>query len=203
MAEFLLFLIESLKEESYILKVRCHPILTIDKKCFSIVREHEYFEKLEISFEAHPPADGLREFFTSWVLPLILIFFLGQFFLGRLFKQGPPGLAAFGKSKARLVAQKKESTKFKDVAGSAEAKEELQEIITDAFETALKKAALEAFEGIYTPQQLQEKIKNSCDKLASALGLPNNLAPVAHGVRPQSASFNDYNMILHPIQHNQ
>jgi len=54
-----------------------------------------------------------------------------------------------------------------------------------------------------TSAQLQEKIKNSCDKLASALGLPNNLAPVAHGVRPQSASFNDYNMILHPIQHNQ
>ena len=50
MANFLLFLIESLKEESYILKVRCHPVLTIDKKCFSIVRDHEYFEKLEISF---------------------------------------------------------------------------------------------------------------------------------------------------------
>jgi cell division protease FtsH len=86
-------------------------------------------EKLEVTFEAHPPTNGLGEFFTNWVLPLLLIFFLGQFFMGRLFKQGPPGLAAFGKSKARLVAQKKEATKFKDVAGAAEAKEELQEII--------------------------------------------------------------------------
>ncbi|MHC5722398.1 MAG: DUF29 family protein, partial [Nostoc sp.] len=37
--------------------------------------------------------------------------------------------------------------------------EELKEILTDAFDTALKKAALEAFEGIYTDNELKEKIE--------------------------------------------
>jgi len=37
--------------------------------------------------------------------------------------------------------------------------EELKEILTDAFDTALKKAALEALEGIYTDNELQEKIE--------------------------------------------
>lgn len=35
---------------------------------------------------------------------------------------------------------------------------ELEEIFTDAFDTAIKKAALEAFEGVYTEHQLQERI---------------------------------------------
>jgi len=39
--------------------------------------------------------------------------------------------------------------------------EELEEIIEDAFETALKKAALEAFEGQYTEQELSLKIDSS------------------------------------------
>jgi cell division protease FtsH len=86
-------------------------------------------EELGVNFEAHPQSSGIGEFFTSWILPFIVIFFLAQLFMGRLFRQGPPGLAAFGKSKARLVTQKKELTTFKDVAGAAEAKEELQEII--------------------------------------------------------------------------
>ncbi|MEH1929786.1 DUF29 family protein [Nostoc sp.] len=37
--------------------------------------------------------------------------------------------------------------------------EELKEILTDAFDTALKKAALEALEGIYTDNELKEKIE--------------------------------------------
>lgn len=36
--------------------------------------------------------------------------------------------------------------------------EELEEIIEDAFETALKKSSLEAFEGQFTEQQLAQKI---------------------------------------------
>jgi len=37
--------------------------------------------------------------------------------------------------------------------------EELKDILTDAFDTALKKAALEALEGIYTDNELKEKIE--------------------------------------------
>ncbi|MEH2319929.1 DUF29 family protein [Nostoc sp.] len=43
--------------------------------------------------------------------------------------------------------------------------EELKEILTDAFDTALKKAALEALEGIYTDNELKEKIQE--DKIKS------------------------------------
>lgn len=39
--------------------------------------------------------------------------------------------------------------------------EELREIFDDAFETALKKAALEAFEGIYTEKNLRKRIKTN------------------------------------------
>lgn len=37
--------------------------------------------------------------------------------------------------------------------------EELKEILNDAFDTAIKKAALEALEGIYTDNELKEKIE--------------------------------------------
>ncbi|MEH2455805.1 DUF29 family protein [Nostoc sp.] len=43
--------------------------------------------------------------------------------------------------------------------------EELKEIFTDAFDTALKKAALEALEGVYTDNELKEKIEE--DKIKS------------------------------------
>ncbi len=38
--------------------------------------------------------------------------------------------------------------------------EELKEILIDAFETAIRKAALEAFEGQYTDEELREKINS-------------------------------------------
>ena len=47
---------------------------------------------------------------------------------------------------------------------------ELREILTDAFETALKKAALEVMEGIYTDRELQEKVEEDVIK-NQALGL--------------------------------
>ncbi len=82
-----------------------------------------------VAYEGRSTGGGLQDFLFTWVLPLILMFFLWQFLLGRAFKQGPPGLMTFGKSKARLVTQKKEKTTFADVAGAEEAKEELREVI--------------------------------------------------------------------------
>jgi hypothetical protein len=41
---------------------------------------------------------------------------------------------------------------------------ELREILTDAFETALKKAALEVMEGIYTDRELQAKVEEEVIK---------------------------------------
>jgi len=52
----------------------------------------------------------------------------------------------------------KRINKRRKTGGYYASPEELQEIIEDAFDTALKKAALEAFEGQYTEQELAQKI---------------------------------------------
>jgi len=85
-------------------------------------------EEKKLKYEGIPSSDWLSEFLVSWVLPMIFIFFIWQFFLGKALK-GPPGFAAFGKSKAKLFDQGKEKVTFNDVAGCDEAKEELSEII--------------------------------------------------------------------------
>ncbi len=63
----------------------------------------------------------------SW-FPLVLLLGIWIFFMRQM--QGGGGKAlSFGKSKARLMDEKKNQTTFKDVAGADEAKEELHEII--------------------------------------------------------------------------
>ncbi len=52
----------------------------------------------------------------------------------------------------------KRINKRRKSGGYYASEEELKEILTDAFETAIKKAALEAFEGQYTDEELRAKI---------------------------------------------
>ncbi len=65
--------------------------------------------------------------FISW-FPLILLVGIWIFFMRQMQSGGGKALS-FGKSKARLMGDKKNQTTFKDVAGADEAKEELHEII--------------------------------------------------------------------------
>lgn len=63
----------------------------------------------------------------SWVVPLVFLFILWGFLSRRL---GPgQGVMNFGKSRARIYAERETGVTFVDVAGAEEAKEELQEII--------------------------------------------------------------------------
>jgi cell division protease FtsH len=63
----------------------------------------------------------------SWVVPLVFLFILWGFLSRRL---GPgQGVMNFGKSRARIYAERETGVTFADVAGVEEAKEELQEII--------------------------------------------------------------------------
>ena len=63
----------------------------------------------------------------SWIIPLGLLFVLWSFLSRRM---GPgQGVMNFGKSRARIYAERETGVTFTDVAGVDEAKEELQEII--------------------------------------------------------------------------
>ena len=72
---------------------------------------------------------------TSWYMniliswfPMLLLLGIWIFFMRQMQSGGGKALS-FGKSKARLLTDKKNKTTFKDVAGVDEAKEELHEII--------------------------------------------------------------------------
>ena len=59
----------------------------------------------------------------------------------------------------------KRVNKRKKTGGVYASEEDLKEILNEAFDTAIKKAALEAFEGIYTDKELKEKIDEDRVKL--------------------------------------
>jgi cell division protease FtsH len=63
----------------------------------------------------------------AWVIPIIFFFLIWRLLFTRM---GPEaGALSFGKSRAKIFAQKENKVTFKDVAGIDEAKEELQEVI--------------------------------------------------------------------------
>lgn len=70
-------------------------------------------------------------FFTallSWFIP-IFIFFGIWYLLMRKMQGGQAGIMDFGKNKAKIIGEKDIETRFTDVAGADEAKEELTEIV--------------------------------------------------------------------------
>lgn len=64
----------------------------------------------------------------SWVIP-IAIFYVIWFFLIRRMQMGQASMLQLGKNKAKLVGENDIETRFSDVAGAEEAKEELVEIV--------------------------------------------------------------------------
>jgi cell division protease FtsH len=65
----------------------------------------------------------------SWVLPIFLFYAIWMFLMRRM-QMGQAGMLTLGKNKAKLVGQKDIETRFGDVAGADEAKEELREIVS-------------------------------------------------------------------------
>ncbi|MDX9856263.1 MAG: ATP-dependent zinc metalloprotease FtsH [candidate division Zixibacteria bacterium] len=65
------------------------------------------------------------------ILPWVVLVLIWLFFLRQMqgAAGGPKGLFSFGKSKAKLLTDERPKVTFNDVAGAAEAKEELEEII--------------------------------------------------------------------------
>ncbi|MFZ5593930.1 MAG: ATP-dependent zinc metalloprotease FtsH [Pseudomonadota bacterium] len=69
-------------------------------------------------------------FILSWVLPLLVLYFIWRAIIGRAGGGATGGgLMAIGRSKAKVYMEKQTGVTFDDVAGVDEAKEELREII--------------------------------------------------------------------------
>jgi len=63
----------------------------------------------------------------SWVVPLVFFFFIWRILFSRI---GPEtSVMSFGKSRAKIYAEKEKKITFVDVAGIDEAKEELKEVV--------------------------------------------------------------------------
>jgi cell division protease FtsH len=63
----------------------------------------------------------------SWILPLVFFFFIWRILFSRI---GPEtSVMSFGKSRAKIYAEKEKKITFTDVAGIDEAKEELKEVV--------------------------------------------------------------------------
>jgi cell division protease FtsH len=63
----------------------------------------------------------------SWIIPLVFFFFIWRILFSRI---GPEtSVMSFGKSRAKIYAEKEKKITFSDVAGIDEAKDELEEVV--------------------------------------------------------------------------
>ncbi len=73
----------------------------------------------------------ILSFVLSWILPLVLFYFVGMFLYKKMAQKmgGGPNALTFGKSNAKVYVESSTGIKFSDVAGEDEAKEVLTEIV--------------------------------------------------------------------------
>jgi cell division protease FtsH len=80
-----------------------------------------------VKFRGERPS-MISQFMMAWILPIGIMILLWSF-IGRRIGTAGESILSFGKSKARLVAEKETGITFNDVAGCEEAKFELQEVV--------------------------------------------------------------------------
>jgi cell division protease FtsH len=84
-------------------------------------------DKEGIEYTGFSETNWFTEMF-GWMFPFLLIIGIWMFFANRMQKSMGGGLLGMGNSK-KLISSEKPKTKFDDVAGVEEAKEEVQEIV--------------------------------------------------------------------------
>ncbi|WP_345992132.1 ATP-dependent zinc metalloprotease FtsH [Sulfurimonas sp. HSL-1716] len=84
-------------------------------------------DKENIDYSGFSESNWFTEMF-GWLLPFLIIIGIWMFFAGRMQKNMGSGILGMGNSK-KLVNSEKPKTKFDDVAGAQEAKEEVLEIV--------------------------------------------------------------------------
>jgi cell division protease FtsH len=87
----------------------------------------EELDKQGIEYSGFSETNWFTEMF-GWLFPFLIIIAIWMFFAGRMQKSMGGGLLGMGNSK-KMVSSEKPKTKFDDVAGVEEAKEEVQEIV--------------------------------------------------------------------------
>lgn len=110
-----------------------------DKQAYktAIMNDPELVERLhksgaDFTGEIVEAMNPILSALLSWVLPLLIFFFIGQYMNKRLMKSmGGPGAMQFGmgKSNAKIFVKPTNGIKFADVAGEDEAKDSLQEVV--------------------------------------------------------------------------
>jgi cell division protease FtsH len=85
-------------------------------------------EEHEVAIDAEVEADGIWGFVLLWTLPLLI--FIGFIWYMNRQARGQMGpLGQVGKSKAKVYKPHEPTTRFDDVAGYREVKEEVQEVV--------------------------------------------------------------------------
>ena len=85
-------------------------------------------EKNGIAYTAFNETTWFSELLFSWIIPIFIFFGIWMFLANRMQKNIGGGILGMGSSK-KLVNSEKPNTKFSDVAGVEEAKEEVKEIV--------------------------------------------------------------------------
>ena len=76
----------------------------------------------------NPKETPMMNFILTWILPMILIFFMWKFLFSRM-GGGGGGVMGIGKNNAKVYVESEIKVTFDDVAGQEEAKDSLKEII--------------------------------------------------------------------------
>lgn len=87
----------------------------------------EELDKQGIEYQGFNESNWFTEMF-GWLFPFLIIIAIWMFFAGRMQKSMGGGMLGMGQSK-KMISSEKPNTKFDDVAGVEEAKEEVQEIV--------------------------------------------------------------------------
>ena len=128
--------------EGAILQVRMRPdLISGDYRDSKGATQHfrtlplpdpKLIEDLEIhkvsNFQGERDRSGMYAFALN-LAGILLFFFLWWFFVIRQVQVGGKQALSFGRSKAKMVDEKKKKTTFADVAGCEESKEELREVV--------------------------------------------------------------------------
>ena len=69
------------------------------------------------------------EILVSWIVPLLFLFFIWRMIFKRMGNMGGSNVMSFGQNNSKIVAENDLNTRFKDVAGCEESKDELVEVV--------------------------------------------------------------------------